>query len=306
MSAIILHHYDASPFTQKALRMLGIKGLSWQSVETPMMLPKPDLTVLTGGYRGTPVMQIGADVYVDTQRIAVELERRFPEPTLFPTGVAGLDLALVEFGDAFFHSGLRLALTFLVPTWDEAFTADRDSLFDYLDFDEVRADADHARAQLRAYASLLNDQLSDDRPFLTGSQPAMADVQAFSVLWFTRAGLDFVNDLLADLSYLPAWERRVDDLGEGTREPISAATAHGVARGSAPETKPTIDAADGKRFSPNSLVLVEPDDSRRGAVAGELVVLKANQVAVRHHNETVGTVVVHFPRVGYRVSQPGG
>ena len=52
---LILHHYDASPFTQKTLRMLGIKAAQWYSVETPMILPKPDLITLTGGYRGTPV-----------------------------------------------------------------------------------------------------------------------------------------------------------------------------------------------------------------------------------------------------------
>ena len=50
----------------------------------PMVMPKPLLTALTGGYRKTPVMQIGADIYCDTQCIAVELERRFPRPTLFP------------------------------------------------------------------------------------------------------------------------------------------------------------------------------------------------------------------------------
>ena len=70
---IILHAYDASPFTQRALKLLAIKGLAWRWVETPMMPPKDDLVALTGGYRGTPVMQIGADVYVDTQRIAREL-----------------------------------------------------------------------------------------------------------------------------------------------------------------------------------------------------------------------------------------
>ena len=67
---IILHAYDASPFTQRALKLLAIKDLAWRWVKPPMMPPKDDLVALTGGYRGTPVMQIGADVYVDTQRIA--------------------------------------------------------------------------------------------------------------------------------------------------------------------------------------------------------------------------------------------
>ena len=70
MTDLILHSYDASPFTQRALKLLAIKGLTWRSVTTPMMPPKDDLLALTGGYRGTPVLQIGADVYIDSQRIA--------------------------------------------------------------------------------------------------------------------------------------------------------------------------------------------------------------------------------------------
>ena len=49
-----------------------------------MVLPKPDLMPLTGGFRRTPVLQVGADVYCDTLRIAMELDRRHPEPPLLP------------------------------------------------------------------------------------------------------------------------------------------------------------------------------------------------------------------------------
>lgn len=89
MSGIILHSFDASPFTQKALRLLGLKRLSWRAVTTPMILPRPELVALAGGYRGTPLMQIGAELYIDSQLIAGELEKRFPTPTLFPGGALG-------------------------------------------------------------------------------------------------------------------------------------------------------------------------------------------------------------------------
>ena len=61
---LILHQYDISPFSQKAQKMMGLKELSWQSVEMPMIAPKPDVEALTGGYRGTPVLQIGQDVFI--------------------------------------------------------------------------------------------------------------------------------------------------------------------------------------------------------------------------------------------------
>ncbi|HEX3138977.1 MAG TPA: glutathione S-transferase N-terminal domain-containing protein, partial [Rhizobacter sp.] len=66
MRELILHHYDGSPFSEKVRLILGYKSLAWKSVKVPVMLPKPDVVALTGGYRRTPFMQIGADIYCDT------------------------------------------------------------------------------------------------------------------------------------------------------------------------------------------------------------------------------------------------
>jgi glutathione S-transferase len=63
MADIILHHYDTSPFAELIRAAFGVKGLTWQSVIIPTMMPKPDLIALTGGYARTPVMQIGAPRY---------------------------------------------------------------------------------------------------------------------------------------------------------------------------------------------------------------------------------------------------
>jgi Glutathione S-transferase, N-terminal domain len=51
-------------------------------------MPKPDLTALTGGYRKTPVLQIGADIYCDSQLIMRELERRYPSRAFIRPAVA--------------------------------------------------------------------------------------------------------------------------------------------------------------------------------------------------------------------------
>src|SRR6516162_4031957 len=87
---IILHHFDQSPFSEKIRLIFGLKNIAWTSVRISRIMPRPDLMPLTGGYRRTPVMQIGADVYCDTQCIMRELERRFPEPGLLPKGYEGL------------------------------------------------------------------------------------------------------------------------------------------------------------------------------------------------------------------------
>ena len=302
MTDIILHHYDASPFTQKALRMLGLKKLEWRSVETPMLLPKPDLVCLTGGYRGTPVMQIGADIYIDSQRIARELERRYPEPTLFPAGDAGLGYALVKWSDDFFQAGLKMALALLGPDWDAGFRADRQALFAHLDFDDMDKDTGHAMAQLQAHAGLLNEQLADGRSFLTGDQAGLADIQAFGVPWFTRAAMPVTDDLFQNFEYLPAWEARVAELGEGDRQPIDVAEAHGVARESQPDLGKEIDADDAQGLEAGMPVTVAPDDfSLRGAVEGTLLRASALELAIHRSTDDFADLVIHFPRLGYRV-----
>ena len=299
---LILHHYDASPFTQKTLRMLGMKGLAWDSVETPMILPKPDLVVLTGGYRGTPVLQIGADIYIDNQCIAIELENRFPKPSLFPNGNHGLNQALVKWSDAFFRAGLFMVIARQSKDWPEEFLSDRKALFSDLDFDSMTEDIDHARSQLRAYASHINTQLADGRNYLTGDRPSLADIHAFSIPWFTRAAMPEVNDLLNAFTYLLPWEQRVSELGEGKRNPIPAVEAHQAAKESSPVTDVDIDPEDAQGLSADQTVSVCPDDSLRGEVKGEVVVATANEIAVRITNETIGEIMVHFPRIGYRIT----
>ena len=84
MSEIILHHYPESPFAEKIRLILGFKRLRYRSVVIPMMLPKPDVIALTGGYRRTPILQIDSDIYCDTALIAEVLERIQREPTLYP------------------------------------------------------------------------------------------------------------------------------------------------------------------------------------------------------------------------------
>src|ERR1700720_4727412 len=77
MTDIILHHYETSPYAEKVRLGLGLKGLAWASVEIPVIMPKPDLTALTGGYRKPPVLQIGADLYCDPKTHHDQPPRRY-------------------------------------------------------------------------------------------------------------------------------------------------------------------------------------------------------------------------------------
>ncbi|MEP5065142.1 glutathione S-transferase N-terminal domain-containing protein, partial [Roseibium sp.] len=96
---IILHNYPQSPVAEKVRVGLGIKKLPWASVEIPRLPPKPMLIKLTGGYRRTPVMQIGADIYCDSHAILREIENRHPSPSFFPASDAGLMWSLSRWTD---------------------------------------------------------------------------------------------------------------------------------------------------------------------------------------------------------------
>lgn len=303
MTAIILHHYDASPFTQKALRMLGLKGLAWRSVQTPMLPPKDDLVALTGGYRGTPVMQIGADVFIDSQRIALELERRHPTPTLFPGGDPGIAQMLVKWSETFFRSGLAISVNLLAKDWPEPFRADRQALFPDFDFNAALRDATHAQSQFRVHAGWLDAQLRVRGPFLTGAAPGLADIQAHVFVWMARAYFpELAARLLAPFATLAAWEQAMLALGEGQRTEIPAAVALQEARGAKPDAGAlAIDGDDPLQLQPGQRVEVAPDDTLRGGVTGELVALDWSGVSVRRSDPRCGEVVVHFPRVGYRI-----
>src|SRR5215468_784799 len=126
---VILHHFPQSPFSEKIRLILALKNITWTSVLISRIMPRPDLMPLTGGYRRTPVMQIGADIYCDTQCIMRELERRFPEPSLLPNGHQGLAWGSAMWTDRpFFQITVNLVFGSLADKVPAEFIADREKL----------------------------------------------------------------------------------------------------------------------------------------------------------------------------------
>lgn len=306
MTDLILHHFDWSPFAEKIRLALGLKGLSWRSVQIPMIMPKPDLMPLTGGYRKTPVLQIGADIFCDTRLIARELERRFPSPSLFPGGNRGLATAFAHWSDtALFEpgAGLSMGLTTEVP---EAVLADRKQFFTFMDFGQLRLQIPQLLSQLRANAWLLEEQLQDGHPYLLGTAPGWVDISAYFPLWMARTFFsNEASKLFAPLALTTAWEERMRGIGHGTRSDIAAAEALLIAKASSPEQGPGVDEDDPLQLRAGELVTVTPADYGKVPVTGELAALTVESVAVRRTDPRAGRVVTHFPRIGYNVERAG-
>jgi glutathione S-transferase len=307
---IVLHHFDRSPFSEKIRVVFGHKGLSWKSVRIPQIMPKPDLMPLTGGYRRTPVMQIGADVFCDTQIIIREIERRFPSPTLFPPGAAGAPWALSSWTDrAFFQNAVTLVFGTLGPKVPQAFVDDRSQLRGArFDLDKMRAAIPQMRDQLRAQLGWVEAQLGDGREWLLGDF-SLADASAYMNVWYLRSNLSAdedqgvagLNSIFAGLKQVSAWESRVRAIGHGLREEMSADEALAIAAKASPETFAEDDPNDPNGRKVGDTVRVMPDDYGRVEVSGQIVSLSAQHIAIRRLDERVGEIVVHFPRAGFSV-----
>lgn len=301
MADLILHHFDLSPFAEKVRLALGIKGVAWRSVQIPLIMPKPKLTALTGGYRKTPVLQIGAEIFCDTQCIAGALEKYHPQPSLFPHGSESLAIALSSWSDkAFFEpgAGLSMGTNREIP---DALLEDRKAFFNFMDFDTLPANLPHLFGQLRAHVALVDGQLSDGRDYLLGEMVSWVDVLAYFVVWMSRSNIASVAELFSPFSALSAWELRMASIGHGERSEMTDDEALEVARASEAETAVLVDPADPLGLSAGRSVIVAPADYGIVPVAGTLVRLTINEVAIRRTDPLAGEVVVHFPRIGYRV-----
>jgi glutathione S-transferase len=300
MSEIILHHYDLSPFAEKIRLALGLKNLPWRSVQAPMVMPKPDLVELTGGYRRVPVMQLGADIYCDTHCIARVLDRLQPSPPLSPPGQETVEHALSRWAETTFMMAV-LALFGIGGVFPDEFVEDRRQTMvpPGTDLDQSKVVLGTKLLQISANLDRLEHQLSDGRPFLLGEEPCLADLSAFHPLMMLGLNERTVA-LLAPLEKVPAWSARVRAIGHGKRSELDADDAIAIARDASPAElsgEPVL--PDGMEIG--TPVLVLHDDYGSGNVAGTLAASDLHEIAVKRQTERAGELVVHFPREDFIV-----
>lgn len=312
MNEPILHHYPVSPFAEKIRAMLGFKRLGWKSVNIPVVMPKPDVVALTGGYRRTPILQVGADIYCDTALIARVLERVAPSPTLFPYGDTLAGQAMAHFADSVmfniavpigFQPGgmMKLFHPDVTKEFLETFGKDRAAMRQggtvrRGPLAECKANTAHVLPRIEA-------QLAD-RPFLLGASASACDFSLYHVLWpvwkvpATRRILDAFPKTMA-------FVERVAAFGHGKPAEISSGQALEIAKKSKPAP-----IRDGKALETDGIALgdvaqVMPVDYALDPVRGELLECSAEEIALRRTDPRAGTVVVHFPRFGYQLQRAG-
>jgi len=301
VNQLILHHYEASPYCEKLRLLLGHKGLAWHSVLQPMMLPKPDLTPLTGGYRRLPVMQIGADIFIDSALIARELEQRFPEPRLFPGAPAPWASVLVAWADQYlFWKAVRLAIGTAADQLPEAFLHDRALMnkAEMLDPQAAKAELPQTRSQLLIALDWLESGLTATA-FVAGESAGYADYALYPNLWFIQRSAPELIDA-ARYPKLNAWMNGIASRGHGQRTELSAAEALAIAQSAEPQALGYLsdnDDVSGIRVGDNISITAEYNgiESVEGCVIG----INRERVSISREAPEVGRVTVHFPRFSY-------
>jgi glutathione S-transferase len=308
MPEIILHHYPESPFAEKIRLILGFKRISYRAVLVPMMLPKPDVIALTGGYRRTPILQVASDIYCDTALITEVLERIQPEPRLYPNAHAASARILAAWADQYlFAAGVGFAMQpegfnsmfgRYSPEHRAAFIEDRKAFRKGVPRMALHA----ATALLTQHLDQFERQFADGRLFIFGAQATVADFSVFHPLWFIQRATA-VAGFLSAWPLMMQWMRRIEGIGHGTPSTLSSADAIEIARKGKHAALRTESVRSPGPCPVGAGVMVAPTDSGIDPVAGELVAEYTNEWVVRRTDARAGTVYVHFPRFGYQIEE---
>jgi len=299
---LVLHQYDISPFSQKAQKMMGLKGLAWQSIEMPLIAPKPDVEALTGGYRGTPVLQRGADVYVDNWMIARALDDF--DPTLPRLNSQGALQAAAGYAwsERFFTPLLHTAFATYKNQWDDDFRADRQQVFPAVDFNTLSVVDPERQSQVRAFVSTIAAQLTRGSAFLNGDHPDGWDVHVWGMCWMVHSALP---DLVPVIDAFPAvanWYQQMTDLGVGERADVTIDVAWNQLSERQMASLPDTPLDEPLRGWLGQQVVVGTGSADRGASTGRLLAVDAEQVVIATEPRQGASAQVWFPRFGYALS----
>ncbi len=300
MTDIILHHYDMSPVSELVRAALGHKNLSWHSVQIPWIAPKPDLTPLTGGYRKTPVMQIGADIYCDSARIIDALETHTKGPTLYPQPLGDLARPIAHwFNAVMFRAAVVTSMGPTVASLPKDFIEDRKKLFG-ANLEAMAPLAPHMETQWRAGMSWIDAAVAT-QSFVSGAAPGLADFAAYMDVWFVARdpAHPAAVALFKTHGNLHSWYRRLRAIGHGTKMDMTASAALDIATKAEPKEPAYI--AAGQAFVLGTDVAVLTEDPGADPVVGKLHRLSDHEVSILREDAQAGMVAVHFPRLGYVV-----
>jgi glutathione S-transferase len=304
---IFLHHYPSSPFAEKIRAIMGYKHLAWKSVFQPMVMPKPDMQALTGGYRRIPILQIGNQIVCDTMLICDVLEHLSPEKTLYPAGQKGAARTVAQWADSmlfqvamaynFQPAGAAHVFKDQPPENLKAFAADRQAMRG----GAPRMNPADAAATYKSYLRRISSML-DGQSFLLGDTPSVADFAVYHPLWFTRKIVPPVASVLDATPAVLAWMDAIAAFDQG--EPSKSNATESIAACAINTPANSLFGAentfqDEHGIALGSQVTITAESFGLEPSAGELIAATRTRYTLRRVDARAGEVFVHFPRIGF-------
>jgi hypothetical protein len=158
--------------------------------------------------------------------------------------------------------------------------------------------AARSASNVRAQLPLIEDMLSDEREWIVGPAPTIADFSIYHALWFITGRTERLAHELDPFEHTQAWMTRVAAFGHGVRQSMTPEAALDIAAAATPRSLGTFEPF-AEDPSLGARVRIRADDYGCETVEGELVMISAHEIAIRRKDESLGELIVHFPRLGY-------
>ncbi|KAF9426792.1 hypothetical protein BGZ76_002594 [Entomortierella beljakovae] len=335
---VILHHYQGSPYAQKVIAALRVKGIPWYSVNTAPLLPRPRI----------PVLQIGNNIYCDTALIIEELERRYPDENATLPSFPGAGLAISNMISTWVDKQLFGDVSNQMP-WgatpeeqklsplhaafgNKEFLADRSKLTggkpmnteairkaQPLLLDQLLSDLDTLEGALQGPMQALNRFPRPEGGWILGTVlPSYADFSVYCMIWWilvTKRTPEHINPEV--YPYVFEWYKQMNDCMKKHRHPtqdqvkLRGEDALEIARQASINSSNKGFTAVNQSVYPQELrkvgdfVSVSPNDYGKIPVKGQILEITRTRVSIRP--EPLEThrdieVIIHFPRRGYIIT----
>ena len=150
--------------------------------------------------------------------------------------------------------------------------------------------------------------MADEHDFLFGMEPCVADFAAYHGIWYTRAQVPLLADILNATPSVGEWANRMEAIGHGAMTKLGSADAIAIAAAADPEPAGAnllIDSAfqDDHGIALGSRVTVTAESFGPEPTEGVLLAATRTHYTLQREDPRAGIVHVHFPRIGYALRQ---
>jgi len=136
-----------------------------------------------------------------------------------------------------------------------------------------------------------------------GPQPCVADFAAYHPLWFTQERTPALAGIFDATPEVQAWMARMKRIGHAVASPCTSQAALLQAQAASPATIPDDLFQDEHGIPLGSPVVIAADAFGTEPTSGELIAATRTRYSLRRTDTRLGTVHVHFPRVGFTLQK---